>query len=65
MATKTQRDPNLPDLYSLSLDELTKLDNDSEFMNDFVEEVTAIRSLNEELDLLMTDVEIIASKFFF
>lgn len=52
---KTER--NLPNLSTMSLDELKKLDMDSEFFDDFIEEMSVVKHLNEELDSMINQVE--------
>lgn len=47
-------------LATLSLEELKKMNEESEYLNDFVEELEVIQSLNTHLDNLINDVEIIA-----
>eukprot|EP00099_Drosophila_melanogaster_P006490 NP_001259101.1 vacuolar protein sorting 37A, isoform F [Drosophila melanogaster] len=51
---------NLPNLCTLSLDELKQLDRDPEFFEDFIEEMSVVQYLNEELDSMMDQVEIIS-----
>uniref|UniRef100_A0A1B0FL22 VPS37 C-terminal domain-containing protein n=2 Tax=Glossina morsitans morsitans TaxID=37546 RepID=A0A1B0FL22_GLOMM len=51
---------NLPNLSTLSLDELKKLDNDPEFFNDFIQEMSVVQQLNEELDSMINQLEYIA-----
>ncbi|XP_016948894.1 vacuolar protein sorting-associated protein 37C [Drosophila biarmipes] len=48
---------NMPDLSTLSLDELKQLDRDPEFFDDFIEEMSVVQHLNEELDSMMNQVE--------
>lgn len=51
---------NIPNLSTLSLDELKQLDTDPEFFDDFIEEMSVVQQLNEELDSMINQVEIIA-----
>lgn len=50
----------VPNLSTLSLDELKQLDNDPEFFDDFIEEMSVVQQLNEELDSMINQVEVIA-----
>ncbi|XP_030566212.1 vacuolar protein sorting-associated protein 37A isoform X1 [Drosophila novamexicana] len=50
-------DDNMPNLSTLSLDELKQLDRDPEFFDDFIEEMSVVQHLNEELDSMMNQVE--------
>lgn len=50
----------IPNLSTLSLDELKQLDTDPEFFDDFIEEMSVVQQLNEELDSMINQVEIIA-----
>jgi len=52
---------NMPNLSTLSLDELKQLDRDPEFFDDFIEEMSVVQHLNEELDSMMNQVENISS----
>lgn len=56
-------DDNMPNLSTLSLDELKQLDRDPEFFDDFIEEMSVVQHLNEELDSMMNQVENISRKF--
>ncbi|XP_043071895.1 uncharacterized protein LOC6566104 isoform X2 [Drosophila grimshawi] len=51
------KDDNMPNLSTLSLDELKQLDQDPEFFDDFIEEMSVVQHLNEELDSMMNQVE--------
>ncbi|XP_037935539.1 vacuolar protein sorting-associated protein 37A [Teleopsis dalmanni] len=53
-------DSNLPNLSNLSLDELKQLDNDPQFFEDFIEELSVVQHLNEDLDSMINQVEIIS-----
>ncbi|XP_034489861.1 vacuolar protein sorting-associated protein 37C [Drosophila innubila] len=53
-------DDNMPNLSTLSLDELKQLDRDPEFFDDFIEEMSVVQHLNEELDSMMNQVESIS-----
>ncbi|XP_055912596.1 vacuolar protein sorting-associated protein 37A isoform X2 [Eupeodes corollae] len=48
---------DLPNLSNMSLDELKKLDGDPEFFDDFIEEMSVVQHLNEELDSMINQVE--------
>lgn len=54
---------NMPNLSTLSLDELKQLDRDPEFFDDFIEEMSVVQHLNEELDSMMNQVESISSGY--
>lgn len=49
-------------LASLSLEELQRMDEESEYLNDFVEELDVIQTLNTHLDNLINEVEIITGR---
>ncbi|XP_043658977.1 vacuolar protein sorting-associated protein 37C [Drosophila teissieri] len=53
---------NMPNLSTLSLDELKQLDRDPEFFDDFIEEMSVVQHLNEELDSMMNQVENISKE---
>ncbi|XP_059614171.1 vacuolar protein sorting-associated protein 37A [Phlebotomus argentipes] len=55
-----QAEGSIPELSSLTIDELKELDNDPESLNDFVEELTVVKKLSNELDVLLQDIEAIA-----
>lgn len=52
-------DCNMPELSGLSVEELKLLDENEEHLNDFVEEMSAVQSLTDELDGLICEVEVI------
>ncbi|XP_001354502.2 vacuolar protein sorting-associated protein 37C [Drosophila pseudoobscura] len=52
-----EEEGNMPNLSTLSLDELKQLDRDPEFFDDFIEEMSVVQHLNEELDSMMNQVE--------
>lgn len=58
---KMVEDSLISNLSSLSLEELKQLDTDPEFFDDFIEEMSVVQHLNEELDSMINQVEIIAS----
>lgn len=47
---------SIRELCDLTLDDLTKLNTDPAYLNDFVEEMGVIKNLNNDLDTLMNDV---------
>lgn len=47
------------DISTLSLDELIELNNNTEYLHDFAEDLNIIDDLNKELDNLISDVEAI------
>ncbi|KAM7350540.1 vacuolar protein sorting 37A [Cochliomyia hominivorax] len=53
---------SFPNLSTLSLDELKQLDNDPEFFDDFIEEMSVVQQLNEELDSMINQVETISKE---
>lgn len=55
-------DCNFPNLSTLSLEELKQLDNDPEFFEDFIEEMSVVQQLNEELDSMIDQVETISKE---
>lgn len=58
----TLEEKNMPNLSTLSLDELKQLDRDPEFFDDFIEELSVVQHLNKELDSMMNQVETISRK---
>lgn len=52
-------DCHMPELSGLSIEELRLLDENEEHLNDFVEEMSAVQSLTDELDGLVSEVEAI------
>lgn len=52
-------DCRMPELSELSIDELRLLDENEEHLNDFAEEMSVVRTLTEELDGLICEVEVI------
>lgn len=52
-------DCNMPELSGLSVEELKLLDENEEHLCDFVEEMSAVQSLTDELDGLICEVEVI------
>lgn len=53
--------PTIEELATLSIDELTKLDSDDIYLDDFADENQAVQNLNNELSSLMTQIETIAN----
>lgn len=58
----TLEENDMPNLSTLSLDELKQLDRDPEFFDDFIEELSVVQHLNKELDSMMNQVETISRK---
>lgn len=52
-------DCNMPELAGLSVEELKLLNENEEHLNDFVEEMSAVQTLTDELDGLICEVEVI------
>ncbi|XP_055696415.1 vacuolar protein sorting-associated protein 37A [Lutzomyia longipalpis] len=50
----------IPELRSLTIEELKELDTDPEFLDDFVAELGAVKNLRTDLDVLLQDIESIA-----
>lgn len=55
----------IPELRSLTIEELKELDNDPEFLDDFVEELDVVKKLRNDMDILLQEIEAIASKLIF
>lgn len=53
---------SLPDLSSLSIEELSRLDNDPTYLSDFVEESTVMQCLHKQVDDLLDTIETISGK---
>lgn len=51
---------NIPELSNLTTEDLQKLNDDPDYLNDFVEEMNIVQKLNDELDRIIVDVETIA-----
>ncbi|KAH8236035.1 hypothetical protein KR038_005846, partial [Drosophila bunnanda] len=51
---------NIPNLSTMSLDELKQLDRDTDFFDDFIEEMSVVQHLNEDIDSMMIQVESIS-----
>lgn len=60
MAAGTNGTTMLPELADLTIEDLQKLDSDPEYLNDFIEELTVVQQLNNELDTLINEVESIS-----
>lgn len=54
----------LPDLSTLSIDDLVKLNDDPTHLFDFVEELDMLQGFHKQLDDLIDDVESITGKTF-
>lgn len=52
---------SIPELCNLTLDELQKLDQDPQYLNDFVDEIGVVQRLHNDLDTLIDDVKAMAS----
>jgi hypothetical protein len=53
---------NIPELAVLRFDQLEELNSDSQYLDDFAEEITAVKMLNDELLGLMGEIEGLASE---
>lgn len=52
----------IPELCNLSLAELRKLDQDQQYLNDFVEEMAVVQRLQNEFDTMIDDVKVMATE---
>lgn len=53
---------SIPELCNLSLEELQKLDQDPQYLNDFIDEIGVVQRLHNDLDTLIEDVKSMASE---
>lgn len=53
---------SIPELCNLSMDELAKLDQDPQYLNDFVDEIAVVQRFQRELGVLIDDVKTNASE---
>lgn len=53
---------SIPELCNLTLDELQKLDQDPQYLNDFVDEIGVVQRLQNDLDTSIEDVKVMASE---
>lgn len=60
--TPSKIQSSIRELCDLTLDDLNKLNSDPEYLNDFVEEMSMVKGLNDDLEALMTDVGAIATE---
>lgn len=51
---------SIPELCSLSFEELQKLDSDPQYLNDFVDEMAVVQRIQSDLNTLIDDVETVA-----
>lgn len=47
---------DIPELCNLTIDDLRQLNEDDDFLNDFVDELTPVKRIQEDLDRLIDDV---------
>lgn len=52
----------MPDLSVLSIEDLSKLNDDPLHLNDFVEELDVLQDFHKQVDVLLEDVEAITGK---
>lgn len=52
---------SIPELCNLTLDELQKLDQDPQYLNDFVDELGVVQRLHTDLDTLIEDIKVMAT----
>lgn len=53
---------SIPELCNLTLDELKKLDQDQQCLNDFVDEIGVVQRLQNDLDSLIEEMKVMASE---
>lgn len=53
---------SIPELCNLTLDELQKLDQDPQYLNDFVDQIGVVQRLQNDLDTSIEDVKVMASE---
>lgn len=53
---------SIPELCNLSLDELQKLEQDPQYLNDFVDEMTVVQRIQNDLDSLIEDIKTMATE---
>lgn len=53
---------SIPELCNLSLEDLQKLDQDPQYLNDFVDEIVVVQRLQNDLDTLIEDVKVMATE---
>lgn len=61
----TNQDTNvssIPELCNLSMDELVKLDQDPQYLSDFVDELAVVQRIQRELDVLIDEIKTNASE---
>lgn len=52
----------IPELCNLSLQELQKLDQDPQYLNDFVDEMAVVQRIQHELDTFIEDIKVMATE---
>lgn len=52
---------SIRELCDLTIDDLMRLNSDAAYLNDFVDEIAVIKNLSNDLNLLMSDVGVIAN----
>lgn len=53
---------SIPELCNLSLEELQKLDQDPQYLNDFVDEIGVVQRLQNDLDIIIEDIKLMATE---
>lgn len=53
---------SIPELCNLSLDELQKLEQDPQYLNDFVDELSVLQRIQNDRDSLIEDVKVMATE---
>lgn len=53
---------SIPELCNLSLEELQRLDQDPQYLNDFVDEMAVMQRMNRDLDALINNVKTMATE---
>lgn len=61
-STKSNVELMFPELNNLTVEELQELNENDEYLNDYVQDIEVVRNLNDELDSLMCQVEALASE---
>lgn len=53
---------SIPELCNLSLEELQRLDQDQQYLNDFVDEIAVVQRIQHDLDTLIENVKTVATE---
>lgn len=52
---------SIPELCNLSIEELQKLEQDPQHLNDFVDEIAVVQRIQNDLDTLIEDIKVMAT----